>query len=527
LSDAVTGGTWSSLNPSIATVGSLTGVVTGVATSSTQIEYATGPGCYVLHVVTVNPGSTPAVISGPTTVCVGSTITLTDATPGGVWSSVSPSVATVVSTTGVVTGVSAGYDSIRYTITTSCGSAYIAHGINVVTTVTAGTITGTTTATVGGTTTLSDAVTGGTWTSSNTSIATVDPTTGLVTGVAAGTVTISYTVTGCGGTATATATVTITTPTPTNRISGHVRFTGGSVDSFSTVKIWLIHYDPSTSLLTAIDSTWSYAYDTSIYYQFLTAGTDSFRVKAAYFPVTFSGTGYIPTYHYNYFYWHDANVIYHVNPSADDNEDILMGYGSVTAGPGFIAGDVTTGANRGTSGTVPTVNQLVYLLNASGTIIQQIYTNGAGQYQFNGLPAGTYSVYPEDINYKTTPYVGITLTTSSPNMSVANFGKHSVSKTILPATTGIQNVNPTAATVIAFPNPTNGKVNILWNAIATENATVSVTDVTGQTVYTTTISMNQGNGASQVDLSNVANGVYLLSVKSATINYNNKIQLQH
>jgi uncharacterized protein YjdB len=39
-------------------------------------------------------------------------------------------------------------------------------------------------------------VAGGTWTSSNPAVATVDPSTGLVTAVAAGTATISYSVTG-------------------------------------------------------------------------------------------------------------------------------------------------------------------------------------------------------------------------------------------------------------------------------------------------------------------------------------------
>jgi hypothetical protein len=52
---------------------------------------------------------------------------------------------------------------------------------------------------VGSTDTYSSTVTGGSWSSSNTAIATVDPTTGLVTALAAGTATITYTVAGTGG----------------------------------------------------------------------------------------------------------------------------------------------------------------------------------------------------------------------------------------------------------------------------------------------------------------------------------------
>src|ERR1035437_7999102 len=65
-------------------------------------------------------------------------------------------------------------------------------------------ITGTPTVCAGTTTTLSDATTGGTWASGTTTIATVGST-GIVTGVAGGTVTISYTNAGC----TVTAIVTV------------------------------------------------------------------------------------------------------------------------------------------------------------------------------------------------------------------------------------------------------------------------------------------------------------------------------
>jgi uncharacterized protein YjdB len=53
-------------------------------------------------------------------------------------------------------------------------------------------ITGTTTTYVTGTTTLSNTTIGGTWSSSNTAIATVNAS-GIVTGVAAGSLTITYT----------------------------------------------------------------------------------------------------------------------------------------------------------------------------------------------------------------------------------------------------------------------------------------------------------------------------------------------
>ena len=59
-------------------------------------------------------GFTSILINGDTTVCMGANSTLTDATPGGVWSSSAPSIATVGSATGIVHGVAAGTATIAY-----------------------------------------------------------------------------------------------------------------------------------------------------------------------------------------------------------------------------------------------------------------------------------------------------------------------------------------------------------------------------------------------------------------------------
>jgi gliding motility-associated-like protein len=76
--------------------------------------------------VTVNqlPAITP-ILSTTNIVCQNSSITYSDATPSGVWSSSNISIATVDASTGIVTGVSQGNAIIRYIITdpnTGCKS---------------------------------------------------------------------------------------------------------------------------------------------------------------------------------------------------------------------------------------------------------------------------------------------------------------------------------------------------------------------------------------------------------------------
>ena len=63
------------------------------------------------------------------------------------------------------------------------------------------------------------------------------------------------------------------------------------------------------------------------------------------------------------------------------------------------------------------------------------------------------------------------------------------------------------------------------NENVTEKATVTVADVAGRIVYSTSLNMAQGAGTHQLDLSNLGNGLYILSIKSASINYNNKVEI--
>ncbi len=216
LSNPAVGGIWTSSLPSIATVGSSSGVVTGVTLGTSVISYSVGSGCLATAVVTVN--ALPAVIAGPGVVCAGSTITLTDATLGGTWSSGTTSVATIGSLTGIVTGVISGTSIITYTGSTGCSRTTM---ITV----------NTAPSPIGGpsavcplaTILLTDGVTGGTWTSSVPTVATIGPGSGIVSGVATGTTTITYTlINGC-----RTSTTITVSPAPTP-ISGPTSVCAGS-----------------------------------------------------------------------------------------------------------------------------------------------------------------------------------------------------------------------------------------------------------------------------------------------------------
>ncbi len=306
LTDPTPGGTWSG-STGIASVSSVSGMVTGLSTGITTVTYTVVSGCSATMTISVN--AVPAAITGPVTVCTGSAITEADATPGGVWSSVSPGI-TIAGSSGVVTGIAAGAAMITYTT----GGCRVTRTLTV-NPVSA--ITGATGICIGATTVLTSTIPGGTWSSSMTSIATVGTGSGMVTGIAAGTATITYTLpTGC------ITTATVTVNTGPSAITGSASVCIGA-----------------TTILSDITGggTWSSSSGVA------TVGSSSgivTGVAAGYTTITYSlGTGCT------------ATITVTVNP----NPISIIGPTAVCVGSTITLSDATPGGTwSGTPGTVAT-----------------------------------------------------------------------------------------------------------------------------------------------------------------------------
>src|SRR6185295_1991571 len=115
-------------------------------------------------------------------ICPGNTIALSDATPGGSWSSADPAIATI-NTAGVLSAVSGGAATISYTLGTGCATV-IAVPVTYVPPITGADHL----CAYGDTAHMYNASPGGLWTST---LATISPA-GLVTGFAAGVAMVSY-----------------------------------------------------------------------------------------------------------------------------------------------------------------------------------------------------------------------------------------------------------------------------------------------------------------------------------------------
>ncbi|MBL7690624.1 MAG: Ig-like domain-containing protein [Flavipsychrobacter sp.] len=355
LSHPATGGTWTVSNTSLANIGTTSGSLTGLAIGTVQVTYTTSTGCFQTRSVTIQ--NIPISISGPSLVCVGANATLTSTT-GGSWTSGNTSVATINASTGTYSGVSAGTTNITYTIGGCSNTTAVT--VNPI----PANISGSLAVCTGNTTTLSNSTSGGTWSSSNTSKATIGSTTGVVTGVASGTSVISYTLTtGCRITATVSVGV---LPAVITGLSSLCVGNTTSLASTTTGGSW-------SSSNTSIASTGTNVSSTTIITGIAT-GTST---------ITYTTTGCVRT------------SVITVNPAPD----AITGATTICSGSTSTLSSATTGGTwSGSSGTIASVS-------SSGVV--------------TGVSTGTAT-----ITYKTAPacYTSTNVTVTAAPAAIAGSG---------------------------------------------------------------------------------------------------------
>ncbi len=200
LTNTTAGGSWISTNTAIASVNN-TGAVSGITGGQSTIRYVVtnANGCtdsVTKNIVVVSPSI--ASITGINAICIGTTTTLTDVTPGGLWSSANPLIAAITSS-GSISGIKAGTTNILYTVNNAIGCTnqvlfpFTVNALPVITPISGGN-----SVCLGKSLLLSDAAAAiGVWTSSNPVVAPINN--GSVDGNSVGVSTITYTGTDVNG----------------------------------------------------------------------------------------------------------------------------------------------------------------------------------------------------------------------------------------------------------------------------------------------------------------------------------------
>ncbi len=217
---------WTSLNPSIATVDN-NGLVTGVSGGTATIVYMNISGCTASQVVTINPLHSPTVSCGT---WANNAITFNwNAVLGAGTYTVVYSINNGTYTFGTSGNILtytinnvAETDHVEIFVTPSGPVGYCYGGAfscpSTPPCPEAGVLSGVQSICVGSSTSFTSTVAGGTWSSSNTDVATVNPTTGVITGLSAGVATMTYTVLGTGACPSAIVTRTVTVLTGTTNL---------------------------------------------------------------------------------------------------------------------------------------------------------------------------------------------------------------------------------------------------------------------------------------------------------------------
>lgn len=516
-------GTWSSSSPSIASVSA--GTVTGNAAGAAIISFTTTAGCSATYTVTVNAYDS---ITGPSVVCVGQTISLSDAATGGTWSTASGSVATV-SSSGIVTGMSAGTTIISYTMPGGCRATKTVL-------VTSSTISGPSSVCRLQTITLSNATPGGTWSSSSTSTATVNVSSGLVTGIAAGTVIITYTTSGCAANTTITVTAFDTISGPSSVCTGRTITLTDAVTSgtWASSSVSIATVGASTGIVSGI-----------------AGGTSGLNATITYTLGVCKATKLITV--------------------------VPMGAVSIP-GPGealFCVGGTITATTTSTGGTWSSSNTSIATISSSGVLtgvaagaVTITYTTSSGC-----IATGTAVVNPlAPISGPTSVMVGSTVTLTDPvpggawtcHSSVVTVGPTtgvvtgmysgygtatilyvlstgctaSLIMSVLPhpappahsslstgSLDGIQihsGIGYDKTGIIAAPNPNNGAfiVHGLINEASYVTIAIEVLDMAGRVVYSGSSNAVNGIVNERVILSStLSNGVYLIKVRNSDETY--------
>lgn len=297
-------------------------------------------------------------------------------------------------------------------------------------------------------------------------------------------------------------------------ISGYIIKDSLSAPATPTYKVWLIVLN--SGVLSAVDSQTVTApnmyWDTP--YQFDSVMPGTYRIKAQLMNGPSSGTSWVPTYGDSSLYWNTANSI--TKPAGNvSSKNIWMKSGPAYSGPGFVGGNVSAGANKGTGAGLP--GMTVFILNSADKLVNATTTDASGNFSFSNLPTGTYKVRPEDMNYTTTP-ITVNVTNGQATVNNVDFERSKSQKTITPKSSGIASVSKNSGLAV-YPNPASSSVTVKWNTPG--NANIRITDIAGKTVLTT-----QGVSGTQVNVSDLQKGTYFITIEGTNVNAAQKLSIQ-
>jgi len=125
-----------------------------------------------------------------------------------------------------------------------------------------------------------------------------------------------------------------------------------------------------------------------------------------------------------------------------------------------------------------------------------------------------YVTLPADVKEYTETYVSYRITNKADSTNVDTFTWITRKAPDAPEVS-VGEYDVTRSEVNVFPNPTDGMVNISFEAISNDLYTLSVMNLLGEMVYTQVLEPTAGNNiASELDFSDLQKGAYFLTLSN-------------
>ncbi len=195
---------------------------------------------------------------------------------------------------------------------------------------------------------------------------------------------------------------------------------------------------------------------------------------------------------------------------------------------GFIGGEVVDGNDLWGGGDVekvintngdPLYDVTVDLLDAAGNILRTTQTDINGEYEFDDLQFGDYFVQVKIPGVTHTPYK----VSLRPTLQIDEEISFEVNgNSVL---SGIDGVS-FASEILMAPNPTQDVVNVSMILHQNAEVTIQITDILGKVIKEEVINYAEGQNITQVNLSDLADGIYMLSLQANGEVFTNKVVKQ-
>ncbi|MFT6148188.1 MAG: PKD repeat protein [Saprospiraceae bacterium] len=347
----------------------------------------------------------------------------------------------------------------------------------------------------------------------------------IATGPVGYTITLTTTdATGC--IAVTTENVIVFLGSPSGQISGSLR---KDTLNFTPADglVYLIEYDSlNGGTLTAVDTVQTQ----QGFFDFQNVPMGLYLVKAALLPTDPDYTNYLPTYFIQSLNWGNAQYVGPAPFGLSAFIDIQLVAGNNPGGAGFIGGLVLNGAGRPVTGEVTLVEDVtdlepmegvsVLLLDANNNAVTHAVTAADGSYSFSNIAMGTYNVHVEEVG-KVTFDATVTIDAANMSHTAVHFTVHENMVTL----TGVYEVANVESFQV-FPNPVSNTANVQIQLNESMDATLTVTNLMGQTMINQNRRLNAGDNTFGVEMNDLPSGLYLLSVKSDSDIITYKIQKQ-